>query len=107
MAKGAEPTLQRILSRCPALTSAPMRTRSAIHEGMLLRTIAYLTIGCPKLPCHSHSSCQRLRQELAGEIQEAAVQELLAELEEANPVERPDADAFDPALISNLDLIEP
>ena len=52
-------------------------------------------------------SLDSVRQELAGEIQEAAVQELLAELEEANPVERPDADAFDPALISNLDLIEP
>ena len=52
-------------------------------------------------------SLDSVRQELAGEIQEAAVQELLAELEDANPVERPDADAFDPALISNLDLIEP
>ena len=52
-------------------------------------------------------SLDSVRQELAGEIQEAAIQELLVELEEANPVERPDADAFDPALISNLDLIEP
>ena len=52
-------------------------------------------------------SLDSVRQELAGEIQEAAIQELLVELEEANPVERLDVDAFDPALISNLDLIEP
>lgn len=52
-------------------------------------------------------SLDSVRQELAGEIQEAAIQELLVELEETNPVERLDVDAFDPALISNLDLIEP
>ena len=52
-------------------------------------------------------SLDSIRQELSGVIQEAAIQSRLAELEEATPVTRPEADAFDPSLISNLDLIEP
>lgn len=48
-----------------------------------------------------------VRQEITLQLQEAAIQERLAELEAATAVTRPEEGAFDPALISNLDLLEP
>ena len=47
-----------------------------------------------------------VRQELCGEIQEAAIQARLSELTEAATIVKPEADAFDPSLISNLDLLD-
>lgn len=47
-----------------------------------------------------------VRQELFGEIQEAAIQARLSELTEAATIVKPEADAFDPSLISNLDLLD-
>ena len=48
-----------------------------------------------------------LRQEITAQLQEAAIQERLATLEEGISITRPEEGAFDPALISNLDLLEP
>ena len=47
-----------------------------------------------------------VRQELFGEIQEAAIQARLSELTKAATIVKPKADAFDPSLISNLDLLD-
>lgn len=47
-----------------------------------------------------------VRQELFAELQEAAIQEKLAELTDAAEVVQPEADAFDPTVINNLDLLE-
>lgn len=47
-----------------------------------------------------------VRQELFGEIQEAAIQARLSKLTEAATIVKPEADAFDPSLISNLDLLD-
>ena len=47
-----------------------------------------------------------VRQELFGEIQEAAIQARLSELTEAATIVKPEADAFDPSLISNRDLLD-
>lgn len=47
-----------------------------------------------------------VRQELFGEIQEAAIQARLSELTEAATIVKPEADAFDPSLISNLYLLD-
>ena len=47
-----------------------------------------------------------VRQEISGEIQEAAIQARLTELSEAAAVVKPEAGAFDPSLLSNLDLLD-
>ncbi|MEJ6396550.1 peptidylprolyl isomerase [Yoonia sp. 208BN28-4] len=52
-------------------------------------------------------SLDSVRQEITGQLQEAAIQERLTALEEEITVTRPEEGAFDPALISNLDLLEP
>ena len=49
---------------------------------------------------------ETVRQELFAELQEAAIQEKLSELTEAAEVVQPEADAFDPTLINNLDLLD-
>ncbi len=46
-----------------------------------------------------------VRQEIFGEIQEAAIQARLKELTDATQVVRPEDGAFDPALLNNLDLL--
>jgi len=48
-----------------------------------------------------------LRPELEAEVREAAIQALLAELENSTEVIRPVDGAFDPSLLSDLSLIEP
>lgn len=50
---------------------------------------------------------EALRTELSAEIREGAIQARLAELEAASTVTRPEADAFDPTLLSDLTLLEP
>ena len=47
-----------------------------------------------------------VRSELASQVQEAAIQERLAELETSTEVVRPEDGAFDPELLNNLDLLE-
>jgi peptidyl-prolyl cis-trans isomerase C len=47
-----------------------------------------------------------VRQELFGEIQEAAIQARLTELTDAATIVRPGAGDFDPNLLSNLDLLD-
>ncbi len=47
-----------------------------------------------------------VRQELFGQLQEAAIQARLTELTEAANVVKPEAGAFDVNLISNLDLLD-
>ena len=49
---------------------------------------------------------QEVRQELFGEIQEAAIQARLTELTDAATIVRPEAGDFDPNLLSNLDLLD-
>ncbi|MCO4847213.1 MAG: peptidylprolyl isomerase [Yoonia sp.] len=49
---------------------------------------------------------EAVRQELFGEIQEAAIQARLTELSDAVTVVRPEAGQFDPNLLSNLDLLD-
>lgn len=46
-----------------------------------------------------------VRQELFGQIQEAAIQARLKELTDATEIVLPEEGAFDPALLSNLDLL--
>ena len=46
-----------------------------------------------------------VRQEIFGEIQEAAIQARLKELTENTEIVRPEEGVFDPALLSNLDLL--
>lgn len=48
-----------------------------------------------------------LRGELAGEIQEAAVEAALEEMKAASDITLPEEGAFDPAVLLNLDLLEP
>ena len=48
-----------------------------------------------------------VRSELANEIREAAIQAQLTELEATYEVVKPEVDAFDPALLNNVDLLEP
>ncbi|SEW42529.1 peptidyl-prolyl cis-trans isomerase C [Cognatiyoonia koreensis] len=48
-----------------------------------------------------------LRQQLSSEIQEAAIQEVLEELRAETEITLPEEGAFDPALLLNLDLLEP
>jgi peptidyl-prolyl cis-trans isomerase C len=48
-----------------------------------------------------------VRAELTGQLQEEAIQVMLAELEAATIVTRPEEGAFDPSLISDLTLIAP
>lgn len=52
-------------------------------------------------------SIDQVRGELSNEIREAAIQARLAELETQYEVVKPEADAFDPELLNNLDLLEP
>jgi len=47
-----------------------------------------------------------VRQELFGQVQEAAIQARLTELTDAATVVRPEDGAFDPNLISNIDLLD-
>jgi len=49
---------------------------------------------------------EEVRQELFGEVQEAAIQARLAELIANTDVDRPEAEDFDPELLNNLDLLE-
>jgi peptidyl-prolyl cis-trans isomerase C len=49
---------------------------------------------------------QEVRQDLFGEIQEAAIQARLTELTDAATIVRPEAGEFDPNLLSNLDLLD-
>lgn len=49
----------------------------------------------------------QLRSELSQEVQEAAILERLAALRDAAEVVMPEAGAFDPELLNNLDLLEP
>lgn len=50
-------------------------------------------------------SIDSVRQELFGQVQEAAIQKKLTDLTNAAEVVRPEEGAFDPAVISNLDLL--
>ncbi|MFT6119670.1 MAG: peptidyl-prolyl cis-trans isomerase C [Yoonia sp.] len=49
---------------------------------------------------------EAVRQELFGEIQEAAIQARLTELSDAVTVVKPEEGQFDPNLLSNLDLLD-
>lgn len=49
---------------------------------------------------------EEVRQQLFGEVQEAAIQARLAELIANTDVDRPEAEDFDPELLNNLDLLE-
>lgn len=51
-------------------------------------------------------SLEETRQELFGQIQEAAIQARLAELTEGAIVVKPEEGAFDPSLLSNLELLD-
>jgi peptidyl-prolyl cis-trans isomerase C len=46
-----------------------------------------------------------VRADLAGQVQQAAIEARLLELTEAGTIVRPEEGAFDPALLSNLDLL--
>ncbi|SLN32907.1 peptidylprolyl isomerase [Roseisalinus antarcticus] len=46
-----------------------------------------------------------LRQELTAELQQQAIEQRLMDLEEAAEIARPESGAFDPSVLSNLDLI--
>lgn len=48
-----------------------------------------------------------MRNELSGQIQEAAITAALAEMEAATTVVKPEEGAFDPALLLDLTLLEP
>lgn len=49
---------------------------------------------------------EEVRQDLFGEVQEAAIQTLLADLTKAADIVTPEADAFDTSLISKIDLLD-
>ncbi len=49
----------------------------------------------------------QMRQEIVGQLQEAAILARLAELEAATDVTRPEEGAFDPELLNAMDLLEP
>ena len=47
-----------------------------------------------------------VRQQIFGELQEAAIQERLAELTDAAEIVQPEDGAFDPAVLGNLELLD-
>ncbi len=49
---------------------------------------------------------EQVRAQLQGEVQEAAIQEKLAELTAETEITRPEEGAFDPEVLMNLDLLE-
>ncbi|WP_458792067.1 peptidylprolyl isomerase [Yoonia sp. MH D7] len=51
-------------------------------------------------------SLDDVRQDLFSEVQETAIQSLLSDLTEAAEITKPEADAFDPTLLSNIDLLD-
>lgn len=75
--------------------SAPVQTQFGWHVVTLLETRN-----------QEAPSLEDVRQEIFGEVQEAAIQARLAELTEATEITRPQEGAFDPSLLSNLDLLD-
>ncbi len=75
--------------------SAPVQTQFGWHVVTLLETRN-----------QEAPSLEDVRQEIFGEVQEAAIQARLAELTEASEITRPEEGAFDPSLLSNLDLLD-
>ena len=49
---------------------------------------------------------EEVRDQIAGEIQQQAIEARLAELEAAAEITLPEAGAFDPTLLTNTDLLE-
>lgn len=74
--------------------SEPVKTQFGWHVVTLLET---RNSAAPAL--------EDVRQEIFGQIQEAAIQARLKELTDATTIVRPEDGAFDPALLNNLDLL--
>jgi peptidyl-prolyl cis-trans isomerase C len=74
--------------------SEPVKTQFGWHVVTLLET---RNAEAPAL--------EDIKQELFGQVQEAAIQTRLTELKESAEITMPEADAFDPTLISNLELL--
>lgn len=75
--------------------SDPVKTQFGWHVVTLLET---RNAEAPAL--------EDVRQELFGEVQEAAIQDLLAGLKDAAEITQPEDGAFDPNLLSNIDLLD-
>jgi peptidyl-prolyl cis-trans isomerase C len=75
--------------------SDPVKTQFGWHVVTLLETRN------KEIP-----TLESMRQDIFGEIQEAAIQARLTELTDAADVSKPDEGAFDPSLLSNLDLLD-
>lgn len=84
-----------VATMSPGDVSDPVKTQFGWHVVTLLET---RNAEAPAM--------DDVRQELFGEVQEAAIQTLLTSLTEAAEITKPEADAFDPTLLSNIDLLD-
>ena len=78
----------------PGEVSEPVKTQFGWHVVSLLET---RNAEAPAL--------EDVQQEIFAEVQEAAIQARLVELKDAAAITLPEPDAFDPTLISNIDLL--
>lgn len=90
-----EPFEVAVMALEPGQVSDPVQTQFGWHLIALLET---RPTAIPAL--------DDLRAELTATVQQAAVESLLADLEAAADITRPEEGAFDPALVSSIELLE-
>ena len=83
-----------VMTLAPDEVSEPVKTQFGWH---VVKLTATRNQEAPSL--------DDVRQEIFGEIQEAAIQARLLELTEAAEIVRPEEGTFDPTLLSNIDLL--
>lgn len=86
---------EAVKTLAPEEVSGPVQTQFGWHIVKLLET---RNAEAPAL--------EDVRDELFNEVQETAIQARLTELKEAAEIVLPEADQFDPTLISNIDLLK-
>ena len=79
----------------PGVVSAPVQSQFGWHLVLVKETRAQ---AAPTL--------DDVREELTGQLQQAAIEGKIAELTAAATIVRPEEGAFDPALLGNLDLLD-
>jgi peptidyl-prolyl cis-trans isomerase C len=85
---------EAVKAMSPGEVSEPVKTQFGWHVVTLLET---RNAEAPAL--------EDVQQEIFAEVQEAAIQARLVELKDAAEITLPEPDAFDPTLISNIDLL--
>ncbi len=84
-----------VMAMEPETISDPVQTQFGWHVIRLNETRAQ------PIP-----TLEEVRDQIAGEIQQQAIEARLAELEAGAEITLPEAGAFDPALLTNIDLLE-